>query len=159
MRIVNGGMVEVELRLAFFLAKYGRYGDKIIAWKTSSEYSHVEIILEQEWISSMTGVGVHIKKLRPLSAQWRYVTLPKIVMTKERYYIIMNWIREQEGKEYDSCGIICSQVLPFSIHRKDKWFCSELVCKILQLFGVNEVNDLLPQNESPEDLAKIFKPM
>jgi hypothetical protein len=78
------------------------------------------------------------------------------VLTGGQYDIVMDWLATIEGKPYDWRGIILTQIFPLRFQSKDKWFCSELVTKVLQLLLVKETLDLEPHLVSPGDLAKLF---
>lgn len=130
---------------------------KLIGWKTKSEVYHVEIILEDKWVSAYAGRGVYVKDLNPLNDEWEYIHLPEIEMTDHQYKLFMIWLNQQHGKGYDYTGIILAQLFPFSMHRRNKWFCSEIVTKILQLLYVAGVMGLAPYKMSPGDLYRIFK--
>lgn len=129
---------------------------KIIQWWTKCKYAHVEIIIEDKWISSDStygGVGIH--ELRPLTDKWDYL---EVDVDGRKLSKVMRFIEENKDKSYDWCGIICS--VAFKITRaehENKWFCSEMVTKILQEFGNKQVQGLIPANIVPKDLYYIFK--
>ena len=129
---------------------------KIISWWTKSQYHHVEIILDGKWISSDSDTGVVVRELKPLKDDWDYVTLPSISLCNKHYSFLSKYIDNLNGDEYDWKGIIFSQTIPLGLHNKDKWFCSELVTKLLQLMLVEEVIDIDPNLVSPRDLHDIF---
>lgn len=147
--------IRLEIKLAFRKVDKNDIADKLIGFWTKSKYCHVEIILEHLWISSNLE-GVHIKELKPLKDTYDYFDFD-VIITHEQYKNLMEWLYRQHGKSYDKLGIIMSQLLPFRLDSRDKWFCSELVCKILQLLHVEEVVDNYPFLTSPGDLAKTFK--
>lgn len=152
----NQTVVKVELKLAFKKVDKKDIGCKLIGMWTKSNYSHVEIIIKDLWISSTLEGGVHIKPLQPLKDTYDYYDI-EVYVTDYQYMRIMEWVYKQNKKSYDRLGIMFSQFIPFRFDSRSKWFCSELVCKILQLFYVQEVMDLYPFLTSPGDLAKIYK--
>jgi len=131
------------------------YG-KLIKWWTKSNFYHTEVIIGNNWISSRINEGVHVKPLKPLKDKYLYKKLPPIELTDRQYNNLHTWLLEQENKDYDLLGIIWSQVFPFRYDDKNKWFCSEIVTKILQICGVPETFDLTPNLVSPGKLAKTF---
>lgn len=145
----------IELKLAFRKVDKKDIADRLIAYWTNSKFCHVEIIIDNLWISSNLE-GVHIKDLKPLKDTYEYLPID-VVITKQQYKEIISWIYRQHGKSYDKLGILMAQLLPFRLDNRNKWFCSELVCKILQLLHVEEVIDNYPFLTSPGDLAKTFK--
>jgi len=117
---------------------------KLIGWWTKSKYIHAELIIDDNWITSNPETGFSIK------------TLGRVKLTSKHMDILANWIDGIKGTKYDYLGILMSQFLPLSIDNRHKYFCSEVVTRILQIIGYEEVLDLLPQNVSPADLAEIY---
>ena len=120
--------------------------DRLISYWTSSPYVHVEMIIENKWISSSSDSnGVRIRELRPLKNDWDYVVVEVQKNYKEN---VLTFIKSQENKKYDWAGIIWNQV--FNIRRgqnQNKWFCSELVAEILRRFGNSKIKkDMLPRS-------------
>ena len=149
-------VIKVKLKLAFKKVDKTDIGSILIGKWTKSNYSHVEIIIKDLWISSTLEGGVHIKPLQPLKDTYDYYDI-EVYVTDYQYMRIMEWVYKQNKKSYDRLGIMFSQFIPFRFDSRSKWFCSELVCKILQLFYIQEVMDLYPFLVSPGDLAKIYK--
>lgn len=129
---------------------------KLIGKVTRSPVYHVEVILEDKWISSYAGRGVYINDLRPLKDNWTYIKLDPVEVTFNQKEIIKEWLNTQDGKGYDYLGILLAQAIPVRIHSRQKWFCSELATKILQLLMVREVMYLSPYDVSPGYLYKLF---
>lgn len=149
--------MKLDLTIALCKVKQASFIPYIIGKWTKSNFYHVELILDNKWITSDIDYGVVIRDSEPLNEDWVYVTLNNVEVTDEQYELIFEWIKQQQNKKYDHLGIVYSQVLPFRYDDKNKWFCSELVIKILQLFLIKEVIDLTPNLVSPGDIAKIFK--
>ncbi len=149
---------EVKLTLAFKIKNpdTGFFG-KAICFLTKSKIYHVELIIDDLWISADSPMGVTINPLQPEKHEyWEYVNLGTRSILERDYEIIMEYIKNMKNRKYDYLGIIFSQLFPFRIHDHKKLFCSEIVIKILKLFLVKEVLELVPQTISPKDLAKIF---
>jgi len=107
---------------------------KSIQYWTKSPYYHVEMIIKDFWVSSNPDVGgVKIHPLKELSKNYDYID---INVDGRKLKSILKFINKQKGKKYDWVGIIFSQVIKADIEEKDKWFCSEIVAKILKLFGL-----------------------
>ena len=128
---------------------------KIIRWYTSSNYSHVEMIIGDKWISSDASVGgVYIRDLKPLKESWDYI---EVEVDGRKLKSVWRFIKSQEDAKYDWCGIVCSQT--FKIQRKenqDEWFCSEIVTKILQIFGEEKSLKYYPSSMSAESLHLLY---
>lgn len=151
-------IINLDVKIAFkFKQPKESFANKLICWWTKSKYYHVELVLGDKWISSNPDVGgVTINDLRPLQDNYEYLELKDVRVTKEQYAKIAQWIDNQKDKAYDWYGLIWSQVFPFSWHKRDKWFCSEIVTTILKFLLVKEVMDLDPNDVSPGDLARRF---
>lgn len=150
---------KVNVKLAFKLyekSKCSFIGNLISLW-TNSKYYHVELIVDDKWISSNAEAGgITISPLRTLNFNWDYYDLGEILVTEEQYDNLMDFINSESNCKYDYMGIVFSQVLPFRYHSETKWFCSEIVSKLLQLLLVPEFNSIEPNRMSPADIAKIF---
>ena len=122
------------------------------AW-TRSDYYHVELIINDIWISSSPSSGVHSRPLEPLKDTYVYID---VEVDGRRLSRVNKFIKEQEGKNYDWAGIVWAQV--FKITRgehQSKWFCSEIDAEILKRFGKSEINKK-SATYSPGDLYNLF---
>ena len=98
------------------------FSSSLIRWFTKSEYSHVEMIIGEKWISSNAKGGVHILDLQPLPDNWDYV---EVKVQKKYLSHVIEFIEDQKDCKYDFSGIVWSQF--FKINRSDnskKWFSS-----------------------------------
>lgn len=129
---------------------------KLIGKFIKSKYYHTELIINDLWISSNSKEGVTIKENFQTNEEWEYYEFPVMEILEKDYQTILSYIRKQDDKSYDYLGIVLSQFIPFSIHNRQKYFCSEIVTRVLQLFLIEEVLDLVPNNTSPKDLALIY---
>lgn len=153
--------IKKRIRIAF-RQKSGKDSivNKIIRFLTKSRFHHVELIIDDTWISTSSSTGFTMRPLEPIKQEdTRYVyhDLGLVKITSEQDRIITRFIENQLDSEYDYSGIIFSQLFPFSKHSKRRWFCSEIVTKLLQLHLVEETLELTPSEISPGDLAKVFK--
>lgn len=132
-----------------------------VRFLTNSKFHHVEMIIDNTWISSsMSSGGFRIRPLEPINQEdkrYVYYDLGMIELTSKQNEIIDRFMNKQIGSEYDYSGIIFSQLFPFSKHSRRRWFCSEIVTKLLQLHLVDETLNLIPNEISPGDLAKVFE--
>jgi len=155
---MNKELRKVNVTLAFKrITKESAIESKLIGWWTNGKYSHSEIIIDNYWISSRMKDGVHVKKLKKLKNTYDYLELPSVYMTEIEYINLFKWIRVQEHKEYDKMGIVFSQFLPFRLDSRDKWFCSEIDTKILQILRYYYIMDKLPHTVDPVLLHKLTK--
>ena len=152
--------IKKRIRIAF-RQKSGKDSivNKIIRFLTKSRFHHVELIIDDTWISTSSSTGFTMRPLEPIKQEdTRYVyhDLGLVKITSEQDRIITRFIENQLDSEYDYSGIIFSQLFPFSKHSRTRWFCSEIVTKLLQLHLIEDTLDLIPNEVSPGDLAKVF---
>ena len=132
---------------------------KGIQFRTNSKYYHSELIIDDKWLSAYPEKGIAMHDLRPTlnKDEWLYIPLGKHTVTEKQYLEIMEFINEVVGSRYDFMGIFFSQFIKVGIDNKHKWFCSEIVSKILQLFLVKEYVDKVPHDLAPGDLYRLSK--
>ena len=121
-----------SVKLAFYKGE-GGFTDKVVRWWTSSPYSHVEIVVGDEWYSSspMDG-GVRVKTITsPNPGSWDYVD---VRVDMDRLLYVFN---KHKGKGYDWVGILFSQWLPLGFDSKDKCYCSEFCAEVLWFSDTN----------------------
>jgi len=127
-------------KLAFYKDK-GTWVDKAIRWWTKSEYSHVELVINNVWYSTSPRTQkVEARLIAPKKNHWDFI---KVDVDFEAIKKLYN--RTQNAK-YDWTGIFLSQFLPLNIHDRKRWFCSEWCAEALKLEDSNKY--------SPEDLYK-----
>lgn len=117
-----------------------------IRWQTRSEYSHAAFLLPcGRVLEAWQGAGVRIKWMR----DWEGVeTFGVHGMTVGQWEKAINFAKAQIGKRYDYRG-----VFRFLSRRKvpvdDRWFCSELVARSLEVAGVKLFRDLDASEVAP----------
>jgi hypothetical protein len=131
--------------LAFYKGNRGTFGS-LIKWWTKSDYSHIELIIDGMWhTSSSIDGGVCERVISGESGNWDFVELSE----QHDQELALSIFYEQNGKKYDWTGIVLTQIFPFSLHMKHRWFCSELVAEMLNIADSYKY--------SPEDLYVKFK--
>ena len=129
----------VKAQLAFYVAKNGNWVDKLIAWYTKSQYSHVELIYNGYWYStSPRDLEVRRKTLIGKEGHWVYKDVTIDLVHLETVF------EQTKGKKYDWLGIFLSQFLPLNTHNKNRYFCSEWVATVMKIPS--------PHLYSPQDL-------
>jgi len=127
----------MELKVAFYRGKGGMV-HKVVRWWTKSNYSHAELILPD----GVTWVGISPFKTSRLEARispdfkesdWEFIN---ISVNETQNDIIKEFYDSTEGCKYDWSGMILSQILPYHIKRKNKWYCSEWIAYALRISGV-----------------------
>ena len=127
----------MKIRIAFYKGK-GKWKEKIIRWWTKSPYSHAELIMPDNytWISISplltSTVSSRIKTDFDLQ-KWDFI---EFEITQEQHNVLMDFFDDTKGCKYDWIGMIMSQLIPYSIKRKNKWYCSEWIAYALRIAGV-----------------------
>jgi ribosomal protein S17E len=131
--------------------KATRIKQSLIKKWTKSEYFHVEIIIDGYWYSADTKRGLIKRKLKPLKDSYDYLTVfPSTCQENKR--LAAEFIDSQVGKKYDWAAIYLTQLLKIGIENKDRWFCSEIVAKVLQILQIREFVNTKPSLMSPQDV-------
>lgn len=108
------------IKAAFYIGK-GNYLDKIIRWRTSSDTSHVELIVGNSMFSSSPrDGGVRMRPLTTNASNWRIVDIPNI-----KNDAIYEFYDQTRGASYDWIGAVVGAGAAVDVQSKNKWFCSE----------------------------------
>ena len=127
----------MKIRIAFYKGK-GNWKNKIIRWWTQSPYSHAELVMPDNytWISISplltSVVSSRIKTDFDLE-NWDFVELQ---INDEQHKTLLEFFEDTKGCSYDWIGMIFSQLLPFNIKRKNKWYCSEWIAYALRISDI-----------------------
>jgi len=145
---MNGG----RLTIAFYKAKNNKnatFIDKVIAWWTNGDYSHVELIIDDSMYSTSPRDGkVRAKKHTP-DNNWDYINIDNINTD-----VVFDFFMMTQDKKYDWLGIF-GFVIPTK-DRTNHWFCSEWVSNALKISGCKKLFTKNPSKLSPNDLYKIL---
>ncbi len=110
----------MSVRAAFYVAD-GNIGDKLIRFRTNSDTSHVELIVNNRMYSSSPRDGGVRSTNVPLNKDnWRFIDLPHVNGDN-----VLEFFGDTRGMGYDWVGVTVGQFLYFNIDEKKKWFCSE----------------------------------
>ena len=114
-------MGSCAVRLAFYKGE-GNWVDKIIRWWTKSQYSHVEVVVGNTWISSSPrDGGVRSMQMESHNAEhWDIIDYRGVSASD-----VFDLFRKTKGSKYDFIGILLSQMLPIGVHSSTRWYCSE----------------------------------
>ena len=114
------------VKLAFYKGE-GNWVDKVVRWWTKSQYSHVEVIVGDTWISSSPrDGGVRSMRMESYNAEhWDIIGYPGVSASD-----VFDLFRNTKGSKYDFIGILFSQVLPIGLHSNTKWYCSEWAAEL-----------------------------
>lgn len=129
----------------------------LMAWLikiwTRSPYFHVELVIEDKWVTSNSDVGgVVVRDLKPFKDSWDYVNVD---VNETQLLNVWYFIWQENGSAYDWCGIFCAQVLGLNHHNPREWFCSEFVSEVLKQFKHPEFIDVNPIVMNPGDIYKL----
>lgn len=138
---------------------YWKRAAKIIQVGTKSKYFHVEIAIDDKWVAAHTekGIEIHPYVQHYFDPLYDYFTFSTEDLTQKQQTKFWAWINGEVGTGYDWKGIYLTQVLNMDWESKDKWFCSEIVAKILQMLFVPEFIDVKPNRLAPKDIYDLLK--
>ncbi len=112
------GLFVVEI--AFYRGGGGIY-DRLIRWRTSSQFSHCEMVVDGLCFSaSPRDGGVREKYIDTHNGKWVKVQLPTV--DPEAVWFMYGQTR---GAKYDWIGAIIGRGFGAKAHSGDRWFCSE----------------------------------
>ncbi len=154
------------MKIVFYENQYGGFIDKAIRFKTATwqqringEWkhlpSHVELLFDNSEMFSASQYEnrVRFKMCNTKSPVWKMYDI-KIDNAKD-YKVLYAFCVSQIGKKYDYFGIL-NFVIPFIHNNKNKWFCSEICTKALQVGNVIP-NDIKSYTTSPAKLEQIIQ--
>lgn len=138
--------------------KHSDFISKLICWFTNSEIYHVELALENRWISATPGKGIYVNELRPLENDWEYYYLRPITISEDTLKDLLEFIDSLNGSEYNTMGIFWNHVIGLRTHN-EKYFCSELAAELLMFLGYKEFfsSPYYPSDYSPSDMLEYLK--
>tara|TARA_R110002020_G_scaffold44161_6_gene127605 strand:+ start:10532 stop:11014 length:483 start_codon:yes stop_codon:yes gene_type:complete len=124
----------MKIKVAFYCGK-GTWINRVVRWWTRSRYSHAELVMPD----GITWIGISPFKTSKLCARlgdernllnWDLI---EIEVTENQLSVINEFYESTKGCRYDWIGMILSQVLPYHIKRKGKWYCSEWIAYALRI--------------------------
>ena len=115
----------MKIKIAFFKGAKKSFLHRFIRWYTKSIYSHAELIMpgDEQWVGISpfltSRVGIREKNISPENQKenWDYLTFT------------LNW--REPVREYQFNQLIISNLTPFLVKKRDKWYCSEWIAHAL----------------------------
>ena len=128
-----------KIRIAFFKGDRKSRLHRFIRWWTKSEYSHAELVMPdgRTWVSISPFLSSRVAsrvKTNPNLEDWDVITFELNWREPVRKYQLdqlYKFIEQTQGCKYDWIGMILSQLCPFLVKRRDKWYCSEWIAHAL----------------------------
>lgn len=132
----------MKIKIAFFKGERKSYLHRFIRWYTKSIYSHAELVMpnENKWVgispflTSTVGVREKIIPIEDQRENWDFLTFTLNWREPVRQYQLDQldkFIEKTLGSRYDWFGLIISNLTPFLVKKKDKWYCSEWIAHAL----------------------------
>jgi hypothetical protein len=142
-----------KISIAFFKGEKKIFHHRFVRWWTGSIYSHVELLLDEEtWVSISpflySKVGARIKTHYDKS-DWDFIHFS---ISDVQLHALKDFVSETTGDGYDWAGMLLSQIGPFIIRSRNKWYCSSWIAHSLshsgimrwRKVGIYEIPDLHP---------------
>jgi len=148
----------MEINIAFFRGR-GGFINKVVRWWTKSEYSHAELVMPD----GLTWIGISPFKTSKLQArynldydpsEWDFIA---IEITEKQLKIINEFFEFTKGSHYDWVGMILSQLLPYNIKRKNKWYCSEWIAYALRISCVIDWREIKIYDRADLSPAMLYR--
>ena len=132
----------MKIKIAFFKGDKKRWLHRFIRWWTKSEYSHAELIMPggNEWVgispflTSRVGIREKTLSTEDQKDNWDYLTFTlnwREPVREYQFRQLNKFIQETLGSKYDWVGLIISNLTPFLVKKRDKWYCSEWIAHAL----------------------------
>lgn len=129
---------ESVIKIAFYKNGKG-FVHRIVRWYTGSSYSHAELIMPDgvTWITISPFLN---SKVTPRliheydEEKWDFIEVPLSWRGPVREYQkrqLEKFVKETHGNKYDWTGMLLSNLGPFKIRRKNRWYCSEWIAHAL----------------------------
>ena len=161
-----------SVQIAFYKGG-NKFVHKIVRWWTKSPYSHAELIMPdgKTWVSISPFLNSRVTlRVRDNSIKrdnWDFITLPLSWRAPVKAYQVSElyrFIEETQGSKYDWTGMILSQLTPFLVKKRNKWYCSEWIAHALvksRIISWSHIRIYDTPNMSPAKLHQIvsaYKP-
>ena len=122
----------MKAKLAFYKGP-GDITDKAIRWWTNSRFSHVELVVGSQWISTSPRTMVlSSRRVTPDTSNWEYLDI------NIDEHLLEDLKVKYMGHKYDWLGIVMSQFVPAGVEDPNRLFCSEWCAKVLGYKNANE---------------------
>ena len=158
----------MKIKVAFYKGK-GDWKNKIIRWWTKSPYSHAELVLPDNvtWISIsplLSGKVMQrsIEEVADIN-DWDFISFDLSWREPVRNYQLKqlnSFISQTNGAKYDWAGMILSQIFPYLIKHRDRWYCSEWIAHALvkaRIVMWDNMHIYRTPNLSPGKLHEVLK--
>ena len=132
----------MKIKIAFFKGEKKTLLHRFIRWYTRSPYSHAELVMPdgEQWVgispflTSRVGIREKSISLENQKENWDYLTFTLNWRTPVREYQfkqLNKFIQKTLGSRYDWIGLIISNLTPFLVKKRDRWYCSEWIAHAL----------------------------
>ena len=128
---------------------------KTIKLTTGGPYSHTAIVLEEDFIVEAWHTTNRVRVVRGFDdghTPSTPVDIYTVDLTEEEERRFREFVIDQVGKRYDFLGVFGFH-LATRLHRRGRWFCSELLGAALAATGNKLYEDLVPSKLSPNGVV------
>lgn len=133
-------------------------GSLVIKWFTRSKWSHVDILLEDNFedetpiVGALASTGVTKYTLGERLKTAKRAVAVRIVCTPEMAKRGTDWLETQIGKEYDWGAIFFAIGFNRDWRSEENWFCSELGATFALKCGMPVVDAEVHYRVTPQDI-------
>ena len=115
----------MTVQIAFFKGSKNSVFDWLIRWRTQSQVSHCEIVIDGQMYSSYPGKGVR-KAVFVNTPDWVVMDLPAVDPKQ-----VLDFFEKTIGMRYDWIAVILGQSFYIDLENTNRYFCSEWCAEAL----------------------------
>jgi len=86
--------------------------------------------------------------------EWDFISFEA---TEEELRNIQRFYELTKGDRYDWVGLVLSQILPYHIKRRGKWYCSEWIAYALRISGILKWDRIRIYDQSDLSPQKLYE--
>jgi hypothetical protein len=116
----------MAVQVAFLIGDRLNIADLLIRWRTQSQASHCEIVIDGSMYSSYPGTGVRKALFVNSPQKWFLLDLPEVDPKP-----ILAFFEKTKGMKYDWLAVILGQSFYMDLENSHRYFCSEWCAEAL----------------------------
>ncbi|EJF07089.1 hypothetical protein ThvES_00007940 [Thiovulum sp. ES] len=151
---------KVTVKVLFFRTSNTLTSKAIKLWtgaKAPHDYTHVELQFSNGRVfghSDKHNDTIIFKPYEDIRDQEHLIDTIELRVPKIMEQAAESFAEQIKGSNYDWIGIFGTQFIPLGANHTDRWFCSEITLKLLQIMSFPELQIYQPHKMSPVDLYK-----
>jgi hypothetical protein len=110
-----------------------------------------------EWLSISPFLAKRVQARHGIDGplnEWDFISFEA---TEEELRNIQRFYELTKGDRYDWVGLVLSQILPYHIKRRGKWYCSEWIAYALRISGILKWDRIRIYDQSDLSPQKLYE--